>query len=243
MAEVSAARLCGGEQRAEEQLKTATDSGLLQFRGRRWDEHRKPTSSTGGALPPILSTQRARRVAVAVALGGGLALGVAGLAQAADTPAPSGSAAPSAGTAGPGRGAGHEHAPHLAGTVKSISDTRILITDRDGFTRQINITSKPDGVAVGTRIHAVGTVNADGVSLDATSVVVAPEGEGKRDGGWGHRGGGGPDGRGPGGWGPGGERGGPPAAPSTPPSAGSSAPVTPPSAGSTAPSAPAPSAS
>jgi hypothetical protein len=176
-------------------------------------------------LPPIFSTQRARRVAVAVALGGGLALGVAGLAQAADTPAPSGSAAPSAGAAAPGRGPGHEHTPHLAGTVKSISDTQILITDRSGFTRQINIKSKPDGVAIGTRIHAVGTVNADGVSLDATSVVVATEGDGKRGGGPGHRGGGGPGG-------PGGERGGAPAAPSTPPSAGS-----------TAPSAPAPSAS
>ena len=169
-------------------------------------------------MPPIFSTQRARRVAVAVALGGGLALGVAGLAQAADTPAPSGSAAPSAGAADPGRGPGQEHTPHLAGTVKSISDTQILITDRSGFTRQINIKSKPDGVAVGTRIHAVGTVNADGVSLDATSVVVATEVEGKRGGGWGHRGGGGPGG-------PGGERGGPPAAPSTPPSAAPSAPA------------------
>ena len=139
-------------------------------------------------MSPIFSTQRARRVAVAVALGGGLALGVAGLAQAADTPAPSGSAAPSAGAADPGRGPGQEHTPHLAGTVKSISDTQILITDRSGFTRQINIKSKPDGVAVGTRIHAVGTVNADGVSLDATSVVVAPE-RAARQG----------DGRGPGG--------------------------------------------
>ncbi|GAA3944036.1 hypothetical protein [Actinoplanes auranticolor] len=174
-------------------------------------------------MPPIFSTQQARRTAVAVALGGGLALGVAGLAQAAETPAPGGSATPSASEPGPGRGAGHEHTPHLAGTVKSISDTQIMITDRSGFTRQINITSKPDGVAVGTRIFAVGAVNADGVSLDATSVEVATEREGKRGGGWGHRGGGRPGGWGPGG--PGGERGGPPAAPSTPPSAAPSAPA------------------
>lgn len=141
-------------------------------------------------MPPkdILSTHRARRIAVVVALGGGLALGVAGLAQAAEAPAPSGSAAPSA-APGPGRGAPREHKPHLDGTVKSISDTKIMITDRSGFTRQINITAKPDGVAVGTRIHAEGTVNKDGVSLDATTVGVAPERSGKRGGGPGHHGG------------------------------------------------------
>ena len=164
---------------------------------------------------------------MAVALGGGLALGVAGLAQAAD-PAPSGSAAPgaTAPSAGPfaGRGAPREHGPHLSGTVTAITDTRITITDRDGFTRQINITSKPQGVAVGTRIHAEGAVNADGVSLDATSVVAAPDFAGKRGGGPGHHGGRG--------W-PGGS----PESPSAPPSV---APSAPPSA---APSAPAPSAS
>jgi hypothetical protein len=205
-------------------------------------------------LPPTsyLNSHRARRIAVAVALGGGLAVGVAGLAQAAD-PAPSGSAAPSgavpsaeAGRPGPGRGEPREHKPHLDGTVKSISDTKILITDRDGFTRQITIKSKPDGVAVGTRVHAEGTVNPDGVSLDATSVVVAPEGPGKHGGGFGHRGGG-----------PGGPRGGG-AAPapsgsaapseSAPSAPGGSAPSTPsestPGApGGNAPSAPAPSAS
>jgi hypothetical protein len=183
-------------------------------------------------LSPTLhrTSHRARRVAVAVALGGGLALGVAGLAQAAD-PSPSGSAAPSgaapsagADRPGAGRGEPREHKPHLDGTVKSISDTKILITDRDGFTRQITITSKPDGVAVGTRVHAEGTVNADGVSLDATSVVVATQGQGKRGGGFGHRGGG-----------PGGPKGGGAApAPSGSATPGESAP---------APNAPAPSAS
>ena len=165
-------------------------------------------------MPPkdILSTQRARRIAVAVALGGGLALGVAGLAQAAAAPAPSGSAAPST-APGEGRGAPREHKPHLDGTVKSISDTQILITDRSGFTRQINITAKPDGVAVGTRIHAEGTVNKDGVSLDATKVSVATERDGKRGPG----GPGGPGQRG------GGER---PAGPKgTPPSGAPSAPA------------------
>ena len=157
--------------------------------------------------PTIFSTRRARRTVVAVALGGGLALGITGLAQAAEPPTPSGSAAapsaPADAPAGPpargpghghGPGDGRAHQPHLAGTVKAITDTRITITDRDGFTRQINIKSKPDGVAVGTRIHAEGTVNADGVSLDATSVGVAPERPGRPGGGPGPRGGEGPEG-------------------------------------------------
>ena len=172
--------------------------------------------------PTIFSTRRARRTVVAVALGGGLALGITGLAQAAEPPTPSGSAAapsapaaapsapaappadapagPPAGGPGHGPGGGHgpgdgrAHQPHLAGTVKAITDTRITITDRDGFTRQINVKSKPDGVAVGTRIHAEGTVNADGVSLDATSVGVAPERPGGPGGGPGPRGGGWPEG-------------------------------------------------
>jgi hypothetical protein len=177
-----------------------------------------------------------KRVAVAVVLGGGLALGVAGLAQAAD-PTPSGSAAPSASAeaGGPkaGRGAPREHKPHLDGTVKSITDTTIMITDRDGFTRQINITTKPDGVAVGTRIHAEGAVNKDGVSLDATEVKVAPE---RADG----RPGGGPGGRG----GPG-HRGGPRGEGAPPAAPGETAPSAPaaPSGVPSAPSAPAPSQS
>jgi hypothetical protein len=196
-------------------------------------------------LPPtIFSTHRARRTVVAVAIGGGLALGIAGLAQAAEPPTPSGSAAPSAPAGAPappygGPGAARAHQPHLSGTVKSITDTRITITDRDGFTRQITITSKPDGVVVGTRIHAEGTVNADGVSLDASSVGVAPEPGERPGGGPGHRGGHGPGGHGPGGGKaqPGAPDATPPSAPpTTPPSA---APTTPPSA----PSAPAPSAS
>jgi hypothetical protein len=69
--------------------------------------------------------------------------------------------------------------------VKSIADGRILIVDREGFTRQINFSGTPDGVTVGVRIHAEGTVNADGVSLDATEVGVAPTppaGSGPKDG-------------------------------------------------------------
>jgi hypothetical protein len=119
-------------------------------------------------------SRRVRRTALAVALGGGLALGVSSLAFADDSTAPSGAAAPS----GPPSAAPDTRPrprPHLDGTVKEISTGKITIVDPEGFTRQINIASAPDGVTVGTRIHAEGSVNADGVSLDATSVVVAPD--------------------------------------------------------------------
>jgi hypothetical protein len=118
--------------------------------------------------------RRLRGVTIAVVAGGGLALGVSGLAMAADTtPAP----APSAGSGVPAPGGPAEHRthqPHLDGTVKSIDDGHLMIVDRDGFTRQINFSGTPEGVQVGVRIHAEGTVNADGVSLDAKTVGVAP---------------------------------------------------------------------
>lgn len=180
-------------------------------------------------MSPNLSKRRARRIAIVVALGGALALGAAGLAQAADVPKPSGSAGPSGARQAPDEVRGpREHKPHLGGTVKSITDTQIMITDRDGFTRQINITAKPDGVAVGSWVHAEGTVNADGVSLDATSVMVAPEGAGPRGFGPGHRGGPGGPGRF---GGPRGEGVAPPAPGGSAPAPSGSAPAPVPSAG------------
>lgn len=148
---------------------------------------------------------RFSRVAIAVAAGGGLALGVAGLAHA--DPAPGPSSSPSAGASapagGPGDPARRPHQPHLDGTVKSIGGGHIMIVDRDGFTRQINIATVPSTVKVGVRVVAVGTVNADGVSLDATSVTVAPDRPDGRPGpggrGEGPGGPGGPGHRGPGG--------------------------------------------
>ncbi|GID28826.1 hypothetical protein [Paractinoplanes brasiliensis] len=132
---------------------------------------------------------RFSRVAIAVVAGGGLALGVAGLAQA--DPSPSASASPSAGT---------PRQAHLWGTVESAGGGRILIVDSQGFTRQINIATVPSDVKEGVRVHAEGTVNPDGVSLDATSVTVAPD----RPEGWRGPGGHGPGGHGHGGFGPGG---------------------------------------
>lgn len=108
--------------------------------------------------------------------------------------------------------------PHLAGTVTSVSGSTVLIKDRDGFTRTIVLSSKTtydDGLnvalATGTKIHAQGTVDANGTSLDATTVGAekAPMGGPGRGGrgpwgghGWGGHGhgpAGGPNGTGPGG--------------------------------------------
>jgi hypothetical protein len=129
---------------------------------------------------------RIRRIALAGALGFGLALGVAGLAYAADepSPAPSASAAHNAHSLHSAQRQGRpaQRQPHKEGTVKTLGNGKIVIVDRSGATRQINIATIPSGITVGTRVHAVGTMNADGVSLDATSVQVArtPPANGER---------------------------------------------------------------
>jgi hypothetical protein len=172
-------------------------------------------------LPDFTAARNRRlRVVIAVVAGGGLALGASGLALAADTtPAPT-AAAPEQ----------HTHQPHLDGTVKSIADGHILIVDRDGFTRQINFPGTPEGVQAGVRVHAEGTVNADGVSLDAKTVGVAPNPSTGADG----RRGPGPGGpRGP--HGPRGE-GGKPGAATPPAPSGTDAPPAP--SGTDAPPAP-----
>jgi hypothetical protein len=67
--------------------------------------------------------------------------------------------------------------PMLAGTVKSTASSVILILDRQGFTRTVKVssaTSYKNGLtaapAVGTKIVAIGKVDADGTSLDAVVV-------------------------------------------------------------------------
>jgi len=75
------------------------------------------------------------------------------------------------------------HVPHIHGTVVSVSGSTITVTDRDGFTRTIVVTDSTtygDGLsadlAVGTKIRAAGTVDANGTSLDATKIATAPAG-------------------------------------------------------------------
>jgi hypothetical protein len=71
-----------------------------------------------------------------------------------------------------------------------VSGTTIKIKDRDGFTRTIltsSATKYSGGLTaaptVGTAIHAEGKVDADQLSLDATSITkdTGPRGGGPRD--------------------------------------------------------------
>lgn len=124
-----------------------------------------------------------------------------GAAAPTGTAVPNGGVAPT-GTAAPNPPAPGVHKPHLDGTVTSVSGTTVLIKDRDGFTRTIVLSSKTvyaDGLeaalAIGTKIHAEGTVDANGTSLDATAVGAA-RGPAGGAGGWPGPRGGGPGGPG-----------------------------------------------
>lgn len=83
------------------------------------------------------------------------------------------------------------HVPHIHGTVVSVSGGTVTVTDKDGFTRTILTSGDTEygddltaDLAAGTEIHASGTVNSNGTSLDATKIVAAPagpaDGEGPR---------------------------------------------------------------
>lgn len=146
---------------------------------------------------PIPAPSRSRRRVVLFAVGGATAAAVAvggGAVALASGPGsgPSGSgssgsgsapAPTSSGTVGSQRPQPRRHAPHLDGTVVSANGSSIVITDREGFQRTIDITSNTtytDGLtatpAAGTRIHAEGTVASDKTSLDATRIGKAPVG-------------------------------------------------------------------
>ncbi len=157
---------------------------------------------------------RARTWVLVGAAAGVLTLGGGAVALAAGTSGGSGPIAgygrgpeggmPAGAAPGSGTRAAPVHQPHLDGTVKSVSGSTVLITDRDGFTRTIKLSSATkytDSLSAakltkGTKIHAEGTVDADQTSLDATSVGTMPAG-GPGRGGPGGFGGHGPAGRGP----------------------------------------------
>lgn len=172
-----------------------------------------------------LSRRRVRLVVVGVAaaavVAGGTGVGLAVVGPSSSTAAPSSAPAPAPSGSGSAAPTRPPREPHLAGTVSSTSSGRILIKDFDGFTRTIRTSSATkyqDGLtatpATGTRIVAAGTVDADGTSLDATSVGKLP------DSGPGPRGGPGHGFGGPGWGGPRGTRPQPPSgAPSGAPSA------------------------
>ncbi len=127
-------------------------------------------------------------MAVVALLGGGItavAYAAAPTGSTSTVAAPTGSpAAPTSGSSAPGAGtrpARPTAKPHLDGTVTSVSGNTVLMKDRDGFTRTVLVSSKTtyaDGLTavppVGTEIHAVGTVDSNGTSLDATSIGKRP---------------------------------------------------------------------
>ena len=74
--------------------------------------------------------------------------------------------------------------PHAAGVVKSVDGSSVTLTQPDGTTRTIVLTGSTvyslagasatrDAIKVGTRVHAQGTVAADG-TFTATKVAIAP---------------------------------------------------------------------
>lgn len=143
-----------------------------------------------------MALQSSRRMRIAV-VGGAAAVVVAGGTGVAIAAASGpGSSTPTSAPSSPGSSAPAQppappkHQPHLAGTVTSVRGNEILIKDFDGFTRTIKTSSKTayrDGLtaspAVGTRIVAVGSVAADGTSLDAASIGKGFEfGHGERGG-------------------------------------------------------------
>jgi Domain of unknown function (DUF5666) len=133
--------------------------------------------------------KRAGIIAAGVA---GLAIVGGGVALATQSAGASPSPTASYGYAQPGGGPGGTRptgtaqtprTPHLVGTVKSASGTTIVITDMDGFTRTINVSSSTTyknsltaTPATGTKIEAEGTVDADGTSLDATVIETPQQG-------------------------------------------------------------------
>jgi hypothetical protein len=134
--------------------------------------------------------------AVAIAATSASALPGSAAAAASSSAASSSPAAKPTGGPGGRRGGGFgpmlDGHPLIAGTVKSVSGTKIVVTDRPGFTRTIVTSSKTtskDGLtaapAVGTKVVAIGAVDADGTSLDATTIAALPKfgGAGGRPGG------------------------------------------------------------
>jgi len=125
-------------------------------------------------ISPPLRVVAAGGVAAAILAGGG----AVALASSSGTTTP---APPSSSTSSSTAPAPKVHVPHLDGTVTSANGSDIVIKDRDGFTRSITtsgsttysngLTSAP---AVGTQVHATGTVDANGTALDATTVGTPP---------------------------------------------------------------------
>lgn len=78
------------------------------------------------------------------------------------------------------------HLAHIDGVVASVSGSTVTVTDRDGFTRRIDVSGAvSSSVRSGAPVHAVGRVDADGTTLDATTITTrtAPADGGPGSGG------------------------------------------------------------
>jgi hypothetical protein len=177
-----------------------------------FDEFSRDTSAADEPADVLAAPERSNRKRIAIASAGGAVLltgaviaalvtssgsasaSTAALAAAASSsasssaaakPAPRGTDAHRGGGGGLGALGALAGKPILFGTVKSVSGTKILITDLQGFTRTIvtsATTTYKDGLsanpATGTKLIAMGTVASDGTDLDATTISGLPAGIG-----------------------------------------------------------------
>ncbi len=124
--------------------------------------------------------------AAGLALVGAVGIGTVAFADSAPTPgttqSPAALAAPGA-SAAPGAHGPKAHAPHIGGSVLTVSGSTVTVKDRDGFTRTIRLgdgvkvtkddaSSSASAITKGTWIEASGTVDANGTALDATEVRI-----------------------------------------------------------------------
>lgn len=142
-------------------------------------------------------TRPSRRQALVTGIAGVAVIGAVGVGSAAfaagPTPSPGASApaapsgapsgAPGQGTAGTDAPTPPKHEPHIGGEVLTVDGSTVTVKDPDGFTRTIALasdakvtkdgsTSSVAAITKGTHIEATGTVDANGTTLDATSVTI-----------------------------------------------------------------------
>lgn len=100
-------------------------------------------------------------------------------------PKPGANGGPGAKGHGPGK-----PGPHIDGTVRTIAGDTITVTDLDGFTRTIEVSSDTtytqnrsstgeSAVTKGRFLHAAGSVDSNGTTLDATSISIFTSGTGR----------------------------------------------------------------
>jgi hypothetical protein len=128
-------------------------------------------------LSHSLRVAAAGGIAAAILAGGG----ALAYASTSGTPTPSPDAGSTSSSTSVIAPAPKVRVPHLDGTVTSVNGSDIAVKDRDGFTRTITTSGSTtysngltDAPAVGTQVHATGTVDSNGTALDATTLGTPP---------------------------------------------------------------------